>query len=107
MPDVMIRTIGCDAPEMEFGLTGDIDWVGSLRGEICQIVLHHPQVNDGLAFNYEIKDKVASDGGRRFVFEVSPPSQQETPFNTEMRIKGKTLIWQARGRPLEYVRQGR
>lgn len=106
VPNVMIRAIGCDAPEMESGITSDVDWVGSFPGKICQIVLHHPRVNDGLAFNYEVKDKSTADAARRFVFEVSPPSQQETPFNTQMRIKGKTLIWQGMGRPMEFVRYG-
>jgi ankyrin repeat protein len=103
--EISVTAIGCEAPEMNRGVTTDEGWAGQLSGQVCQIVLHHPKINGGRGFVYEPSASELKEKNRKFTFEYQQPDKQvESELNIELTPENGELIWDRSGRLMHYTR---
>lgn len=106
-PVSMLKVVvmGCVAPQTTNGMTFDGRWSGRLAGELCQITLRHPSLNNGEPFIYTLPDALRQAGQRRFVFEALPSAlKASVNFDVSMQVERGALIWQRSGREFRYRR---
>lgn len=104
--DVNVTVFGCKAPERESGITSEGLWSGVVNGPLCQIVLRHPNIQQGRPYVYEVSSEEGGANVRDFIFEVEPGKQDTNQgFNVRMRHQGKALLWANEGRIWRYEKE--
>lgn len=100
---VRAQAVGCEVGQFDRGNTGSDGWQGHIKGPVCQIVLAHPQLNQGAAV---VHDASETPERRHYTFTAQPSAadQAPPPFNVQMTIAGPNLLWDRGGRELRYVR---
>jgi len=105
VPEISVAVLGCNAPDMDRGVTGEDGWTGKFPGTICQIVLQHPKINGGLGFVYEPSVSRIFSENRQFTFEYQQPDKQAaSELNIELALEKGELIWNRSGRSKHYAR---